>query len=1053
MPQTDRKLPSPRPPAALPQTLDERIDFLEQLLHPAVRARCSPEPGPERLETFLEVQNLALPETVRPGLEGDGDAFAGLLRFIISTNVWLAVEHPGAFSGVIAEQGLKDAVFSMAWTWPELVIPHLENVGEWLGPDVVRLMIEDRKADHLAGNTSLEEIYALFKFGNLPAAKVSGVARRALLQPQFWTGFVGQRVWRDLHLDHVRDHLQAETQRKIALIDELVSAGVIPRHALMHSLSRVVALEYSGLEAGTVESAITASFLLRKYSRATFPTDDSRSYLWQLLSSGGRMTDIASGAIGDLLCARAIDAADRNWYLDHIRADDVVEQQSINVAKALDSSRELGWRDVYKAWLKEVDETSTHAERKQTAQTLLKGETVESPPGGGVLPIGLVALLKADRRLNRAERGILAARWMEDWTGPALVDELVSIDQMLDGWHGGREAAARTVASKLTPSDLVETWPGWSRLLGLDREQARATVIRALVVNSHAAGEAQKILMWQRKRGNRALLTEYQIAQSLVASLIEYGPTFGPGELFEVLTLLDGTLTARVLATLEQHSPSLLLEVMDSKLGALVDINSVVLKSFREGDRREKLSVILHLPRLIGRVRAGTSGEISRWAAANLTAEEARQEYGKVVFFYLDSEGRRQLVDRVFSNPAEAEVLLSGGGWWAQTCRHQIGAGIAASSASLQRLGASQTYRSQHYLQRRLANPKAHMHAVIGQALPVEQLVAELRGEHTPLMKRMAELDTRKSRSSEIRRLQIAALISLQPYSPPQTMEQAEQQAWESAAGLLGLTEPQSERLLERFTREGIDPVKIGMWARQARSHRVGDYLAGFMRDYANGGSVKTWKFRDAGDLDALPAELVSRWKSNQTRSFRVAGKQYKLKFTHELASIYDIGEKPSVNCLHYCSGTRRDGLAGLLSPEVKLIDVRDGNGTRVANAIVRLGMGSRNVVLLEPVYMTTNDAKLRRGVHLQVVKTLEKLVADQSGVDLGLLSEAFHTDLKTDTAATHELSPATRRYEIPAGRAPYTYDDHFGITRHSRFVAPLMVSRRPQPVRAGVST
>jgi hypothetical protein len=834
--------------------------------------------------------------------------------------------------------------------------------------------------------------------------------------------------------------LHDETLRKISILDELVSAGVIPRRAVLHSLARAANPAHPEGGEEIADSAVCASFLLRRYSRSTFPVDDSKSFLWQL-AANGLTADAAVSAAAILWQAKAITDEQRLWYWDRVVTETPEEADGLRIIKAMDLQKEINWRTLYTAWLTSGDGKPTHAQIKEIAQTLLRGEELDR-----LLPeIG--PAIVSDKRLTKKERQTLAARWFEEWTGPVVAQELKTTEALLKKWPEGREVVAKAVAAKFNPSDMVEVWQGLSAVLGMSRTETRETVARKLAASTDPGGEAIKILRWQQTKGNRALLTEYQIAQCLVASLLEYGPRFNSAHLFDVVRLIDAGLAGRLLNTIEQHSPILLLKVIDARFEGLVDTNALVLKSFRSGDRADKLRVILRLPLYLGRLSSETAAEICGWAAENLTAGEAAESYGSTVFLYGNGAIRTQIVDRVFSVPGVAEELLRANGWWAQTCRNQMGKGrsIASSSESLLQLGASQTYKSRHYFQRRIAADNPHFRAVTGQALHPDELTAELREEHTPLMKRMAELDTSPSRSSEVRRLQIAALIARRHYTLPQTMQDAEEQAWQSAGELLGLTPGLSNKLKARLARENIDPIKVATWVQRSRSERVGEYLTEFFRQYALGKSVKAWKFAQPGGLEVLPPELLSRWKANQTRAFSVAGKQYKLKFTHALSSFYDIGEKPSVNCLHYGSGTRRDGLASMLSPEVKLIDVRDARGVRVANAIVRIGFGSRLVVLLEPVYMTTNDAPLCQAVHTQVMRTLEALVKDMNTVDLGLLSEKFHGDLRNNLAGAYEFFTAPRNYELSAGKTPYSYDDQFDVTSNTRSATPLLVSRRPQ--------
>jgi hypothetical protein len=1039
-------------PVPEPRGVDKRIELLTQLMDPQAQADCMPRPGESRLEGFLRGQNLGTAEVIRSGIQDPARGrFGDLLKTIAATNLNALIADPGLFSGLFDDAVFEALVSRAVTTWPRLAMAHIDKLDACVGIDLVSLVLSGAPELFTEVNITMDELAALNRSGETGGSVARLVGPHACRRPEFWTPLATLvEGWKLPPTDAVRDTVHAGMRRQIALVDELVATGVISRKLVLKSLDTTVQGDGDGVFRGgkTWLDVTVAAFLLRRFGRDVFPSGDpteaSLSFLSRQLTNN---SDVSSYevhlALWRLYTARAITESERQALLLDVPTPTAESKGTVRIARHTDVTAPWTKYADYRI-VADVSETEI-PDWKAVAQAGLHRDTANAPgtPARelGALRMGSLSSILGDTSLTQEERTFLVSLWFKGWPVIALEFESQRVGEALAAWPPLQETVA-VFAARMSTSELARTWPGWSGLLGITRAQARAIVERALETNEHAALAAHTILTEARNESRPPLLTENQAVSAVIKAMsLARSGINDYAEIYRLSRVISERSTVRLLNALQRrHGPGVV-RMIDPRLMHLIDIDAHVLQCLKHSGYHQNLALIIEFPNLWPVLKRETAFAIADWAAENLTAADAAGGHASYIWSHLTSEQLEKMIGKIFANPSRAELMLAGDSWFASQCRLYLGRQLPEKAQTLADLETSQAFKTHSRMVRRSPKPGVHVQALMGQMAYTEQLTGQVRDGHQELVRHLAALTKARNPGEETRRLEVAALMATGAYTAPLSMDDAKEQAWRNATAKLGLAPDTAGRLLKRLQRDNVDALKVATWLLRIKSDpKSFAYAMRFFRSYAGGITEISWKRRDMGAVSRLPAAFTDRWFSNNSRRFQVDGQTYQLRFTHRLNSVIDIGEKPMVSCLHYGAGTRSHALAGFFSPEVKVLEVLNPAGKRVANAVVRLAPGSKSAILLEPVYTSSNDEKLVARIHLKMLQELEHLRGDTGAIDIGLMRRDDHTLLRKNTERAYGFYTTSRRYRIPASKAPLGYDDVFGVTGKDRMISPVLV-------------
>jgi hypothetical protein len=288
--------------------------------------------------------------------------------------------------------------------------------------------------------------------------------------------------------------------------------------------------------------------------------------------------------------------------------------------------------------------------------------------------------------------------------------------------------------------------------------------------------------------------------------------------------------------------------------------------------------------------------------------------------------------------------------------------------------------------------------------------------------------------------MELLTLLADTTELPSATIRQLDKPAaiatvWQGIAHEYHLTTEQSQNLYTQLAAEKIDLVPFSMWLLASqKSHKLSQYMGSYLRYRGDGRSQQDWKFNSDSPLRLPGRDWPDSWQQEVDETVRIAGQEFKVRVTHGLDAVYQLGARPTYNCLHYAHGINQRGLASLLEPAMKVLHIESSRGKPVGNAILRLVQMNDGTdgLTQEPFYQSTNDPLTRRELMVASTEIITQH-ADTIGVPFALLDIGRHALQLSAIRPRFDLKPQTSSHKeeeatIAHGQAPYGYNDVTGV-------------------------
>jgi hypothetical protein len=1030
--------------------LNARVDVVLRLMVPTIRMLCESRDEPSRAEGLVRNQNVVSVERLRAALHGTDAEFRDVC-LAITKDAWWVLRDTDALESYVPREEIKRTVELAVWHQPTDMLPYIHVVAQYLGRNEALKVVKLNEKRLRAGKAGIRELATLRRSGLTTQDQLATFLEATVSSDQFWQG-LGKPAsgWHDRHQEEVRRRVWAFASEDIRTVEGFIAEGLLSTDTVHENLE---------LRTGSVSGTV-ASFLLRKQSSVLFPREDSDTYLSQVLAErqiffGSEVLprEITVGMACDILRqlhdAGAIDEPSRQHFLSLISTSTDREKLAVAMEAATDRRAPQNEFELYRAGL----EAATRLSGSQDWAKLADQVEAHEPFDRGVLGIGSLDLFLSDHTLTAKQKGELTFLWIR--TNPAAFFSF----EMERATAALSEAGALTeVALAMrahTSSQLARQWQDWSSALGLTRAQAQATVLRSLIAEDRPAREANFILQMGDSR-IKPLLTPKQLTPALVAALSRKQSDLDKTQrdLYFLFNQTGEDEARRILEVMQRRLPDTFLSLVDNRFAHLIDLDALVTHMLKTGDHYHILDALKNMPNLERHLAPGTLDAWASWCAEQMEPREIETR-GANIWLHCNFQQRDALTRSLFSNPAVAELLLESHTLFAAACRRHVSGQISARASSLE--VAEVIPKSTAKTNLRLRKPQAYPPVVLGTASYAAELAANAGEAERDQVEQLREMGLGLGERTEVANLELATLlpkgfvravrkIDMTPGLSRADVIAAKAFIWTGQR--LGLGPRQITNAYLRMKYEHVDPVKVAMWIHQSRhSHLVLDFLRDFFKAYARGIPVAEWKRGKSREIAGIPPRLSERWFQNHRYNHTYNGQPYIADVIHELIAIPTLGASPAVNCLHYGLGRNRHGLIGMLSPEVKAFEVRGPSGKVVANAVLRLGLGSKTGVLLEPVYVTTNDPSLRKMVHYWALIATEYLVtASPERIASGILKPDYQKNFMADNHGRVEfLDEGAARFRLPRPVSPFTYDEISGTTSQARFVrATLMQGRWP---------
>ncbi len=259
-----------------------------------------------------------------------------------------------------------------------------------------------------------------------------------------------------------------------------------------------------------------------------------------------------------------------------------------------------------------------------------------------------------------------------------------------------------------------------------------------------------------------------------------------------------------------------------------------------------------------------------------------------------------------------------------------------------------------------------------------------------------------------------------------------EAQALYAVLDMSSIGNSEKEVVKQYLQANNVDLVKFGMWLHaSSRSQKLTEYMAPFIKHLGAEGDITSWKKAQGNNMTGTSPYMLDSWLGEESTAVTFGNNATAtIRFTNDINALYLCGARPVDNCLHYAYGLNQRALPGLLSADVKMVQVENENGNPIGNAIIRIAYrNDKPRVVIEPLYTSIHQPHDSDELHRAVIAATEEYARSLGLPLVNSIIRNFGRKMY-DAARLLWTDSDTKeeRVALVATTAPYTYGDGAGI-------------------------